>query len=281
MKFTKFKSQLIYGLRIFRWIYHSTENPLRSLLKIVFKHPPYTLKLVTGKEIIISNKGEGIVDRLAKEFYKVEGQSFFLYKSDVGNFEIRGFNNPWTIICVFFFKDWRKLHVKGKKVLDIGGYVGDTAIYFIGLGAEKVISYEPFPHSFHIETDNIIQNGLIDKIAVLNRGVGGRDSNMTLNPEEISTNESRAISQKKGKGIPIPIDSLETIVSKYDIRNWPLKMNCEGCEYEVFNNVDTQTLRRFSEMQIHYHGDPKPLIKRLRSAGFRVKLNDYLYAKKI
>jgi hypothetical protein len=31
----------------------------------------------------------------------------------------------------------------GKKVVDIGGFVGDTALYFLSKGAEKIIIYEP------------------------------------------------------------------------------------------------------------------------------------------
>lgn len=45
------------------------------------------------------------------------------------------------------FDDIRKMYhtvdYKGKVVLDIGGYVGDTAAFFKGWGAKKIIVYEP------------------------------------------------------------------------------------------------------------------------------------------
>jgi len=43
--------------------------------------------------------------------------------------------------------DW--LDVKGKRVLDVGASIGDTAVYFALRGAREVVAFEPthFPIS--------------------------------------------------------------------------------------------------------------------------------------
>ena len=50
--------------------------------------------------------------------------------------------------------------IKGKIVLDIGGYIGDTAVYFSKLGASMVYVYEPHPVLYQILTKNIELNNL-------------------------------------------------------------------------------------------------------------------------
>ena len=169
--------------------------------------------------------------------------------------------------------------MKGRFVLDIGGYIGDTALYFIAKGAKRVIAYEAFPYSYNIALNNVIQNNLRDRIEMNNCAVGGVDSYITIDPDYINNNESKAISQNYG--VKIPIISLKTIVKKYDINGWALKMNCEGCEYDVFENTDLNTLRKFSEIYMHYHGSSSPLILKLGQAGFKIKLGEYIHATKM
>lgn len=50
-----------------------------------------------------------------------------------------------------------------------------------------------------------------------------------------------------------------------------LKMDCEGCEYDVLMNLDPRELP-FSEIGLEYHGPVKPLLKHLRRGNYRVKI---------
>jgi len=47
------------------------------------------------------------------------------------------------------------LDVKGKVVIDVGAYIGDSAIYFALKGARKVIALESHPGTFAEMLDNI------------------------------------------------------------------------------------------------------------------------------
>ena len=287
MDLRKFQRRLTLGAKTVKWIYYSLQSPSLTLLKIFLVKPPFSVTLVSGKEVTIKsdrkrvdylNDKYEIVHQMMSKAVTVSNKPEFFYNRGRNIFRIVDFNNLDTILETFFFESWKKLKVKNKAVLDVGGYVGDTAIYYAARGAKRVISYEPFPFSFEIEVRNINENGLVDKISVVNRAVGGRDSRIFLDETYVNNNASEAISLQEGR--EVKVDSLDSIVSRYGIQNWSLKMNCEGCEYEVFKNCELRTLEAFDEILMHYHGDPAPLVQKLTKAGFKVEVQDLIHAKK-
>jgi len=66
--------------------------------------------------------------------------------------------DPWTLSEIFYDEDYAKLPVQNKIVIDVGGFNGDSAIYFTLKGAAKVISLEPFPKNYEIANKNIYKN---------------------------------------------------------------------------------------------------------------------------
>jgi hypothetical protein len=66
--------------------------------------------------------------------------------------------------------------------------------------------------------------------------------------------------------------TLLRLVSEYNINNGVLKIDCEGCEYEVLLNTPLNTLQHFKEILVEYHGNPKPLAGKLVEAGFHVEV---------
>jgi hypothetical protein len=62
--------------------------------------------------------------------------------------------------------------LKDKIIVDIGAFVGDTALYYANLGA-IVYSYEPHPVNFYWLKKNIELNpNLKDRIKIFNEAVG-------------------------------------------------------------------------------------------------------------
>lgn len=41
-----------------------------------------------------------------------------------------------------------------------------------------------------------------------------------------------------------------------------------------FEDSSNETLRMFKEIVLEFHGDPKPLIHKLKESGFKVKIMD-------
>lgn len=167
------------------------------------------------------------------------------------------------------------LDVKDSTVIDIGAYVGDSPIYFALKGAKRVIALEPNPLSYKLALENVkINQGVSDVVTILNAGYG-KDGTVKVNQEYISTSMDLKSSEA---GESIRIFSLKTLMSevKADGRV-VLKMDCEGCEYNLLDE-DDETLRRFDQIVIEYHYGPERLVRRLESAGFKVKFTEPHYS---
>jgi len=159
----------------------------------------------------------------------------------------------------------KKGDVREKQVVDIGGYIGDTAIYFALKGARHVYTFEPYPYLYQLAKKNISVNNLNKKCSVVNAGISGTSSYVILQP---SLNESGPIKESK-EGIKVPIITLENIVKKYKIKNAILKIDCEGCEYKIIKESSKSTLEMFSVIVIEYHDGFSDLEKKLKRAGFK------------
>ena len=57
----------------------------------------------------------------------------------------------------------------------------------------------------------------------------------------------------------------------FGIEDVILKVDYEGCEYELFKTVTNDTLSKYNQIVVEYHHGYKELIKRLENANFRVK----------
>ena len=95
----------------------------------------------------------------------------------------------------------------------------------------------------------------------------GQDSTMKVNPDFKNTIGSDL--KSFNDGIDIKILSLKTLLNDYHIENAVLKMDCEGCEYNLLKE-DNDTLKKFKRIQIEYHYGYEKLKEKLEEAGFTV-----------
>lgn len=160
--------------------------------------------------------------------------------------------------------------VKNKSVVDIGAAVGDTAIYFALMGAKKVYAFEPLPDLYRLAEENIKMNKLENICQVFNAGVGKEKKTSyfeDMNFEYMYGNEIEEYKNKK----EIKIITLQDIVKEFKINNAFLKIDCEGCEYEIILNTSDEVLRRFDCILMEYHYGFESLKAKLERANFRVK----------
>ena len=136
----------------------------------------------------------------------------------------------------FSNNEYKRLNVENKQVIDIGGNIGDTAIYFLLNGAKEVLSYEIVPELHEQAEINIKLNHLEDRIKP--------------NLAEVRTLDS----------LPISKDA-------------DLKMDIEGAEYDVLFNSSPKTIQKFSEIIIEYHYGYLNLKKLLEKLGFKVHIS--------
>ena len=72
------------------------------------------------------------------------------------------------------------------------------------------------------------------------------------------------------KGKTVKLTNLTKIVEKFNLKGASLKMDCEGCEYNILETPEN-ILGTFQEIIIEYHYGYTNLKEKLEKAGFRVK----------
>ena len=175
-------------------------------------------------------------------------------------------------VAAFAREDYKFLNPKDEVVIDIGANIGDSSIYFCVEGAKKVIALEPYPYLFKLLSENVNINGCADKIVPLNAGYG-KDGVIGIDESFIPDAKSDLKESKDGNGRLINLYSLKTILSMFNIKEAVLKMDCEGCEYNLLNE-DRDTIRRFKRIQIEYHYGYEELYKYLKDNNFDVEYTE-------
>ena len=210
---------------------------------------------------------------------RLEGNDIrFTYKGKDINFIDGEFGD---IGGVFGLEEYSFLEIEHEIVVDIGANIGDSPIYFALNNAKKVITLEPYPYSYNIASKNIMLNNLGDNITLLNAGYGG-DGSVRINPDFKNLIDSDL--KSFNEGVDIRTFSLKTLLNDYHIDKAVLKMDCEGCEYNLLKE-DNNTLKKFKRIQIEYHNGYEKLKEKLEDAGFTVtysesrKLLGYIYAR--
>jgi len=177
-------------------------------------------------------------------------------------------------VCIFetFF---HRIHdvpgLRGATVIDVGAWVGDSALRFASLGASKVFAVEPDPVNFQGLIENIELNDQFkDRIKVLNLALGSgkilrfrRDYAYSGNPSAYILSSGEVFEVKSAI-----LEELLDILGLEDVDY--LKVDCKGCEHEMFK--DPGVLRRFSTIKIEYTYNPTRLASILREQGFKVKI---------
>jgi FkbM family methyltransferase len=170
----------------------------------------------------------------------------------------------------FFGGAYEDLDVNNRIVVDVGAGVGDTAIYFTIRGAKKVIALEPYPAFYEIASKNLELNKVDNKVKMINGGLSGSDS---YECADYSIPKGYLDFRSGEKcSVRVRMCTLKTLAEEMALEEAVLKMDCEGCEYDVFKNIDTRTLRKFNQIVIEFHNGSDPIANVLREAGFRIKI---------
>lgn len=100
-------------------------------------------------------------------------------------------------------------------VVDIGAYIGDTALYFIHRGARRVYAFEPVKKFYKYLLRNITRNNLEDRVIAFNYGAWFKNSTIMVSMEGAGTGSkmdySRPCMELKVKSLK---DILEMVYQK-------------------------------------------------------------------
>ena len=69
---------------------------------------------------------------------------------------LEGYRSCKSILLSTFLKEtYRELNVKNRIVIDVGVYIGDTAIYSALKEASKMYAIEPHPYAYELLVKNV------------------------------------------------------------------------------------------------------------------------------
>ncbi len=158
-----------------------------------------------------------------------------------------------TVLEVFDYGEYESLNVVGRVVVDVGAYIGDSAIYFALRGAKRVIAVEPHPNAYAEMLENIRLNNLEDIITPINAGLASKPGKICI--ENVDLDATVVTYHRPGNcNSGIPAVTLGELMSRFSINGdeTVLKMDCQGCEFDVILN-DYEHVRLFKELIFEYH----------------------------
>ncbi|ALT69290.1 FkbM family methyltransferase [Methanobrevibacter millerae] len=203
---------------------------------------------------------------------------------------------PWAGVNIFNFRKEKQLidetpfyeyymgesyssfniNYKNRVVIDIGSYVGDTALFFANQGA-SVYGFEPVKKNYEYSLElKKINPDLNEKLHFFNYGVSDKIGTISIDDMN-STSQFRT----EKDHYEVEVITLEDILTKNQIKPDILKMDCEGCEFNIILNTDLSNFKDiiFEHHSIHTGIDHKLLIEKLKKQGFNIILKPTSYDK--
>jgi FkbM family methyltransferase len=241
---------------------------------------PVTAVLRNGRHLRLENPTaiQSIIEIQKLGGYDVEEDAWIIpypiKSNDKRSVKLYGGMNSGEVVHIYADEVYRKLPVEGKTVVDVGANIGDSSIYFAIRGAENVLGIEPLSRNYEIAKKNIEVNNLSNRISLLLGGCAANSGYVRV--EQHNQTIERCILYRHAKEDDsvdslIPLFTLEKILEKNNLKTGVvLKMDCEGCEYDVILSASKNLLQRFSHIQIEYHYGHKKLKQKLESSGFVV-----------
>lgn len=189
------------------------------------------------------------------------------------NFKIRDLYDILTLKEVFRDQIYKPLFQNLNAyttLIDIGSYIGDTAIYaqqFVNIN--HVIAIEPMPDNMRFVKKNVQLNAvrniqLIQAAVSTKKGV----TDLFIHPNKGQSGFFQYA--QATRRIKVKTITLSQIIDLIKTSSIVIKCDCEGAEYEIFLNLPLKYLSKIEKIIFEYHniGKLQEILARLNEAGF-------------
>jgi FkbM family methyltransferase len=252
------------------------------------KEMSYLSKFNVTSNISLLFRSKVYIKKIEKHFpeLKIENfnNGFVFYLADVKIY-VESVEEIFIISEVFVEADYNFLSKSKTIVIDIGANIGISSLFFSKMDfVEKIYSFEPVPETFEQAKLNFSMNKSLSKIVEINNfGLGGftRDETFIFN-KNIKGNTgvrgllSPSYSSNSNNSIEVKVqiknvsEVISEIIARNSNMNIVVKMDCEGAEYEIFDNlIASGLINSISMFMIEWHDKGATTIENhLKSANF-------------
>jgi FkbM family methyltransferase len=156
-------------------------------------------------------------------------------------------------------------------VVDIGANVGVFSL-FASRAARLIYALEPSSSNFSLLASNTSRS---KNIIPLNLACSAADGQAALDLSKDPVSFSLVTNGVSGPHETVDVVRLETLFERYKIRHCDfLKLDCEGCEFEIIMGSDAALMSRISRIVMEYHDhlstkfSHRDLVQKLTTFGF-------------
>jgi FkbM family methyltransferase len=157
-------------------------------------------------------------------------------------------------------------------VVDVGANVGVFSL-FASRAARLVYALEPSSSNFSLLASN---TSCCKNIIPLNLGCSAGDGQASLDLSSDPVSFSLVTNGISGRRETVDVVRLETLFERYKIGHCDfLKLDCEGCEFEIIMGSDPKFISRIGRIVMEYHDhlsrqlSHRDLVRKLTTFGFR------------
>jgi FkbM family methyltransferase len=175
---------------------------------------------------------------------------------------------------------FEKLIREGDTVIEVGGHIGFITQYFSKLVAQQgqVVVFEPGLNNIRYTKQNV--RGLLNTTLEY-KAVSSKDGTATFYEDNVTGQNNSLLSDYKNADLvakshgetlvrtprEVEVVTLDSYVDSHGLKPDFLKIDVEGCEYEVLLGA-TETLRSVRALMIECTMQHDAVTKLLRDAGF-------------
>jgi FkbM family methyltransferase len=154
----------------------------------------------------------------------------------------------------------------GKVVLDVGGFEGESAVFFWAMGAEKVVVYEPVLEHIKFIKENVLLNKVNAEIH--GEGIADKDGEITVAYDQADNCfglEREGLTNK----MTIKVRNIAKVIAESDAK--VAKIDCEGAEISIVN-VPKNILRQLEYVMVEVHSSQirQLVIQKFKDSGFTI-----------
>jgi FkbM family methyltransferase len=154
---------------------------------------------------------------------------------------------------------------EGDIVVDIGGNYGFFSLYAKHFMPSKIITFEPSKSIFSHLSKNFTSGTIIQK------AVSGKGGIQKFSENSFS---SAASQLNEDGGYEVEVIGINDLLQTLDLERIDfLKIDCEGAEKEIFEEINQETISRINKIVVEFHSEEirEKILNKLNLLGFVVE----------